>query len=83
MAFDTLNRLKWTGKLPACDVVILHRGAPADRKVINGRRITQVKKSFFYYKDKEGGDERFIPMHRVMEIRAGGETIWKRSTRKG
>ena len=81
MAFDTLNRLKWTGKIHLCEIVILHRGAPGDRKVIGGSKVTQVKKSYFYY--KESDTERLIPLHRVMEIRLGGETIWKRSTSKG
>jgi uncharacterized protein (UPF0248 family) len=81
MVFKTLNRLKWKGGLQAARVVILHRGAPGDRKVIPGSRITQVKKSHFYYKD--GGRESFMPLHRILEIRLDGETIWKRSTKKG
>ena len=81
MVFDTLNRLNWTGRLHAAKVVILHRGAPEDRKVILGSSITQVKKSHFYYKD--GGKGSFIPLHRVLEIIVDGETAWKRSTREG
>lgn len=81
MAYETLNRLKWTGKLPQCHVIILHRGAPENRKTIEGRKITQIKKSHFYY--KENYDEKFIPLHRVMEINIGGKTVWKRNTKKG
>jgi uncharacterized protein (UPF0248 family) len=81
MAFDTLNRLKWTGKLDRSEIVILHRGAPGDRRVIGGSKVTEVKRSHFCY--EEGGRERFIPLHRVMEIRLDGETVWKRSTGKG
>ena len=81
MVFKTLNRLRWKGGLNAARVVILHRGAPGDRKVIPGSSITQVKKSCFYYKD--GNRESFMPLHRVMEITVDGEAIWKRSTRKG
>ena len=81
MAFNTINRLKWTGKLGRCEIVILHRGAPDDKRIVPGAMVTQVKKSCFYYKD--GDREGFIPMHRVQEIRLDGETIWKRSTREG
>ncbi len=81
MAYDNLNRLKWTGKLDKGEIVIRHRGAPQETKVIPGSKVTQVKKSHFYY--KEGGSEGFIPLHRVLEIRLRGETIWKRSTGRG
>jgi uncharacterized protein (UPF0248 family) len=81
MVFQTLNKLKWTGKLEKCKIVIRHRGAPEDRKEIPGSRITQVKKSYFYYKD--GDRENFIPLHRVLLITVGGEVLWKRNTKKG
>ncbi len=81
MAFNTLNMLKWTGKLDRGEIVILHRGAPQEMKVIAGSKVTQVKKSHFYY--KEGNRESFIPLHRILEIRLDGEIIWKRSTSRG
>ncbi|RLI99520.1 MAG: DUF504 domain-containing protein, partial [Candidatus Aenigmatarchaeota archaeon] len=62
-ARDFLNKLKWTGKLKGCDIVILHRGAPKNRKIINSEQITEIKKSYFMYKG-ERGIEVFIPMHR-------------------
>lgn len=83
MVFQTLNKLRWTGKLPLCQVLILHRGAPDDRKIVPGSQITQVKKSYFYYKDgKEGNAEKFIPLHRVLEIIVNGEVMWKRKNSK-
>ncbi|MBN2331202.1 MAG: DUF504 domain-containing protein [Candidatus Aenigmarchaeota archaeon] len=81
MAFDTLNRLKWTGKLGGAEIVIRHRGAPLERRVIAGPKVTRIKRSHFYYED--GGRERFIPLHRVLLIRLEGKTIWKRSTGRG
>jgi uncharacterized protein (UPF0248 family) len=80
MAFGTLNRLKWTGRLSSCSVVILHRGAPGDRKVINGGDITELKKSCFTY--SSSGRECTIPLHRVLEIRADGDTLWRRRTKE-
>lgn len=75
MVYSTLNRLKWTGKLRDCEIIILHRGAPEDKKIIQGEKVTEVKKSYFLYKNER---EVFIPLHRVLEIRLKGETLWKR-----
>ncbi len=61
MVYNTLNRLKWTGRLPECRVVILHRGAPKDEKSILGRDITEIKKSHFLYREEgiqKGGHAR-------------------------
>ena len=75
MVYNTLNKLKWTGKLHDCMIIILHRGAPNDRKTIEGRQVTEVKKSYFMY---ENDKEVFIPLHRVLEIKLEGKTLWKR-----
>jgi uncharacterized protein (UPF0248 family) len=75
MVYNILNRLKWTGKLRNCEVVILHRGAERDRKTIKGGCITEVKKGYFLYKNRE---ETHIPMHRILEVRVKGEVVWKR-----
>ena len=77
MVFNTLNMLKWAGQLAGCEVVILHRGAAGDRKSISGGSITEVKKSYFLF--REVGRETFIPNRRVLEIRAGGKVVWKRA----
>ena len=81
MVYETLNRLKWKGGLEDCEIVILHRGAPGDKKVIHGKSVTEVKKSYFYYKDSTSGRETYIPLHRVLEIRLGVKVIWKRTER--
>jgi uncharacterized protein (UPF0248 family) len=77
VVFQTLNRLKWTGKLDGAEIVILHRGAPNDRKNIQGNNITEVKKGYFSFLSQ--GGETTIPHHRVREIRLDGKTIWKRN----
>ncbi len=79
MVFETLNKLKWTGKLAGAKVIFIHRGAKDDRKTVSGRKIISIKRSHFYYKDND--HEIFIPNHRVVEIRMKGERIWKK--RKG
>jgi uncharacterized protein (UPF0248 family) len=75
MVFQTLNRLKWVGGLRDCEIVILHRGAPGNRKTIPGSHLTEIKKSYFCYRN---GRETRIPLHRILEVRLEGEAIWKR-----
>lgn len=52
MVYNVLNKLKWTGKLGDCKVVILHRGAPKNEKLILGKDITEIKKSHFLYREE-------------------------------
>ncbi len=81
MVFQTLNRLKWTGRLESCTVVIRHRGAPGDRNAISGRDISEVRKSHFIVQGEYR--ETLIPNHRVLEITAGSGTVWKRIRPRG
>ena len=74
MLFDVLNKLKWSGKLKDCEITILHRGAENNRKVITGEKITLLKKRHFCYGN---GEETFIPLHRVLEVRLDGRLLWK------
>ena len=76
MVFQILNKLKWTSQLTNAKILILHRGAPENKKTIEGRRVTEVKRSYFLY--EEGGKETFIPNHRVLEIKINNRIIWKR-----
>ena len=78
MVFETLNKLKWTGGLANCEIVFIHRGAKEGRKTIPGRKITDIKRSHFYYRDDDR--ETFIPNHRVLEIRMEGKVIWRKRT---
>ena len=84
MVFEVLNRLKWKDGLRGSEVVILHRGAPNNRKVIEGSDIDEIKRGHFTYQ-KASGDWRIapggitsIPMHRVLEVWKDGKLLWKR-----
>ena len=79
MVFQVLNKLKWKGGLESCEIVILHRGAPEDRKTIPGSKVTEIKRSYFSYKN---GRETTIPLHRIREIRLEEKILWKRNQKK-
>jgi len=76
MVFQVLNRLKWKGGLEKCEIIILHRGAPGDRKTIQGSKITGLDRHYFWYKN---GRETTIPLHRIQEIRLEEKILWKRN----
>ncbi|MEM2839854.1 MAG: RNA repair domain-containing protein [Thermoplasmata archaeon] len=75
---DVLNRLKWEeGKsLEQVEVVILHRGAPNDRRTILGRDIARIGQTFFET------SETSIPYHRVLEIRCDGKVLFEKRTKQ-
>ncbi len=79
MAYNTLNKLKWTRRLGEAEVVIIHRGAPEGKKIIFGMDITEIKKSYLMYNAEN--EETFIPLHRVLEIRLKGKVLWKRKSK--
>jgi uncharacterized protein (UPF0248 family) len=77
-AHEVLNKLKWGGvdELPGAKVTILHRGAPRDRRVINGTEILELGRGFMRVVSPEGEVE--IPYHRILQIEAGGRLVWKK-----
>jgi uncharacterized protein (UPF0248 family) len=76
MSFEVLNKLKWKGGLDGCEIIILHRGAPRDRKTIQGSQVTDLDRHYFYY--SESGRETTIPLHRIREIWLDRKLVWKR-----
>jgi len=80
MASNFLNKLKWTNRLDNCEIVIRHRGAENDEKVIEGGTLTEVKRSYFSYMER--GKEVTIPMHRILRIKVNDKVLWQR-TRAG
>jgi uncharacterized protein (UPF0248 family) len=74
---DVLNRLKWDSKnLGQSRVTILHRGAPKDRRAIEGSEILELGRGFMRVRSPDGEVE--IPYHRVRQIEADGRVIWER-----
>ena len=77
-----MNGLKWgrTNGLRDAKVTILHRGAPGDKYVVEGSKITKLDRGFMYLVTPEGEVE--IPYHRILKIEAFGRILWQKSSLK-
>lgn len=93
MLRDLLNERRWRlGDLSDCVVIVLHRGAPDDRREIPGHAISAVLSGGLEVVASAGGwafdgdaapidviDTVVVPFHRVLEVRApDGTSLWRR-----
>jgi len=71
---DVLNELKWRQNfdLKKAEIWYVHRGAPNDTKIISGRDVVMLEKSFMQT------TTAMIPYHRIFKIVYEGEIIFKR-----
>jgi RNA 3'-terminal phosphate cyclase (ATP) len=78
---DILNRARWRDSgLHSLEVHVLHRGAPGDRRVIAGSRITAARSAGIELApETEEGDPIFVPYHRFLAVlTVGGEELWSK-----
>jgi RNA 3'-terminal phosphate cyclase (ATP) len=81
---DLLNRAHWRdAQLHALEIHVLHRGAPRDRRVIPGSRISGVRSAGVELSpETEGGDMVFVPYHRFLAIYGpDGDELWSKDAR--
>jgi uncharacterized protein (UPF0248 family) len=71
---DILNELKWKQgfDLGKAEIWYIHRGAPNDTKIISGKDISSLEKSFMRTTDA------MIPYHRIFKIVYDQKTIFER-----
>ena len=71
---DILNELKWKQEcdINNAEIWYLHRGAPNDTKIISGKDIIKLEKSFM------NTTTAMIPYHRILRIIYEGKIIFKR-----
>ena len=71
---DILNELKWKNDLDLdkAEIWYVHRGAPNDTKIITGKDILNLEKSFMKT------TSAMIPYHRIFKIVYDDEVIFKR-----
>jgi uncharacterized protein (UPF0248 family) len=71
---DILNELKWRqdSDLEKAEIWYVHRGVRNDTKIISGKEIVSLGKSFMQT------TTAMIPYHRIFKIICTGEVIFKR-----
>ena len=71
---DILNGLKWRQNfdLEKTEIWYVHRGAQNDTKIISGKNIVTLEKSFMQT------TTAMIPYHRIFKIIYAGDVIFKR-----
>jgi len=69
---DILNEIKWTKNLDKTEIWYIHRGLPNDTKIISGKNIIIIGKSFMKT------TSAMIPYHRIFKITYDGKTIFER-----
>ena len=75
---DILNKLKWTNQLDKYVLIYLSRGEPGNVHMVDLSSLVEVGKNGFTY--VENGVTKYIPYHRVVEIRSkdGSEILIRR-----
>jgi uncharacterized protein (UPF0248 family) len=71
---DILNELKWKKDLDLekAEIWYIHRGAPNDTKIISGKDVLKIEKSFMKT------TSAMIPFHRIFKIIYEGKVIFNR-----
>ncbi len=77
---QVLSQLEWGEGIPLKELefVVVHRGAPGDRRVLAAPEVVGRDRSYLLL---EGGGA--VPYHRVMEVRRGGRVLWSRECKEG
>ena len=71
---DILNKLKWKEDrdIASSEIWYVHRGAKNDTKIISGKDVVKLEKTFMQT------NTAMIPYHRIFKITYDGKTIFKR-----
>ncbi|MEM0503574.1 MAG: DUF504 domain-containing protein [Archaeoglobaceae archaeon] len=72
-AREMLNKLKWDPRFDFSQCVVVCVDRFHGTIEINAAEIESIGHKFLYLKDG-----RALPQHRIIEIRYGGEVVWRR-----
>ncbi|MCB9619790.1 MAG: RNA 3'-terminal phosphate cyclase [Sandaracinus sp.] len=75
---DLLNRARWSdANLHALELVIVHRGAPDDRRTVAGAMVSDVGASgVTLTPSREDEEAPFLPYHRFLAVRGPHGLLW-------
>lgn len=73
---DILNEIKWTKNIEKAEIWYIHRGAQDNTKIVNGKEIVHIGKSFFETATTT------IPYHRIFKIVYGEKIVFNRYLQK-
>ncbi len=77
---DIFNEIKWRFDLSKCRFNYIHRGAPGDVRVVDGKAIKAIEKSFLILAGTV--DDVYLPYHRILRIEFDDRIIFDRSARR-
>lgn len=69
---QVLNEIRWRYDLKRCRVYYVHRGAPQDTKIIEGKLINKIDRGFLIL---EGSIH--IPYHRIFRIDYDNKVVFE------
>ena len=71
---DILNKIKWDKNYDfnSLEICYVHRGVPNDTKIITGKDVLEVQKTFIKTVSA------MIPMHRIFKIKYKEKILFKR-----
>lgn len=77
-----LNKHKWhLGNLDQLELVVQHRGAPNDQRIVFGTYIVDIKADGITVADYEDDDgEVWIPYHRVLAVKQDDRLLWRKKS---
>ncbi len=75
---DLLNRARWRdANLHALELIVVHRGAPGDRRTVPGALVTDVGAAGVTLAPaRENEEATFLPYHRFLALRGPEGLLW-------
>jgi uncharacterized protein (UPF0248 family) len=70
-----LNEIKWRYNLSKCRVHFIHRGMPGDIRIVDGRDIKNIDRSYLVLESFP--EDIYIPYHRIFMIEYNGEIVYE------
>lgn len=82
MVHDILSGLEKMGNLSESFLLVADRQSLDGKKRLPGSLITEIRRGWIVFETGETGQEKvMIPSDKILEIRSGGRTLFRKSRR--